>query len=740
MIVVRELRGFFTTKNTKGTKSFFRLAVVCLFAVWLGGISVHCLYAAQNKVPSTQTSRNFLGDSSFESNPNFCRLRDGAKWWEAGGELVKGDAWHGEYAIRGSAVSSPYVLEKAEPYTLSFYSKGEPGKDIQVRLTTASVAEPVVEGKFEACCEWTRCSVAFVPTVLDGLRDAAYCVEISAPECLIDAVQLEKGGQTEYAPRKTELFLLVQRLEDRSFVTYFYDGESVAVLATVQKTGPAEVNCDVVVRDFWMNEVRRIPVQFSIPDGKELARATVSITPLSRGAYRVWFECGLEKSRSVQIGVVSRELSKGSEICGGSHQTGLDFNRDFVGALGLTWSRHHAAYSGEYYGRIASVSWLKPDYWQTEDLLLTEKSRNPKLRHWGSFYYPPEPYAAGLKEIAGSSQPLPAGFIEHVKEYFAVAVPRFKDRIKHWECWNEAFLDFTPEQYLELLKVFYEAVKAHDPEAVVVGISGSLIPRYWEGFMVQLMEMGALKYCDAVSYHGYWWYWPEDKLYGDQELRSYLEYIRSEASKVGKPDMPIWDNEFTLWGTSWYDDERSLARPRSEELTRFDYKTGAAAIVHYVTIAYAHGVRHFGPHCFDHDLTRKGEGKVEYDQRGFEYDRAIKPKAISYAVVCNKLQGARFVGETIRGDLFIYTFEKPGGSLAVVFMRHGKKATLKLPAGDFVFKNIFDGPFSGVRRDGDSVFLDMVGEPVYLEANGMANDLFKAIGPVFKIVSQGTSP
>jgi len=685
--------------------------------------------------------RNLLGDSSFESNPNYCRLRDGTKWWEVGGDLVKGDSYHGQYAIKSNAASSPYALAAEQQYTLSFYCKGEPGKDIRTRIKSLSVKDPIKEAHFSASSGWKRYSMSFVPHVEALAGASTYSVEISAPECLIDAVQLEKGALTEYAPQDMELFLLVGRLEDRSFVTYFYDGESVPVLATVQKKGPAEVKCDAVVRDFWMNEVLRIPIEFKIPEGKIVSRATVSIPKLPRGAYRVALECGEEKSRSIQMGVISRDFQKGSDICGGSHETGREFNRDFVEALGITWSRHHAGYTGPYWGRDNSVPWLGSDYWKSEDQYITEKSKNPKLRHWGSFLYPPEPYATRLKEVYKTDRPLPDGFMENARECFQAAVPHFKETVRYWECWNEAFLDFTPEQYLQMLKAFYREIKSLDPDAIVVGFSGSFIPRYWEKFMVPLLEMGSLKYCDAVSYHGYWWYWPEDKIYGHRELRQYLEHIRREAAKIGKPDMPIWDNEFTLWGTSWYDDERMLARPRSEELNRFDYKTGAAAVVHYMTIAYAHGVRHFGPHCFDHDLIRKDEGPVEYDQRGFEYDRAIKPKAISYAVVCNKLQDAKFVSEIIRGDLFIFTFEKQGGSLAVVFMRHGKKATLKLLAGDLVFKNIFDGPSSGVRRDGDSVFLDidMVGEPVYVESSGSAKDLLETIGSVFGIVLQGSS-
>ena len=245
--------------------------------------------------------------------------------------------------------------------------------------------------------------------------------------------------------------------------------------------------------------------------------------------------------------------------------------------------------------------------------------------------------------------------------------------------------------------------------------------------MTPLMEMGALKHCDVISYHGYWNDWPEDKLFGYQRLAEYLDHIRSEAAKAGKPDMPIWDNEFTRWGTSWYDDERTPRRIRTRP-RQFSYRTGAAAIVHYVTIAYAHGVMHFGPHCFDHDLSAKGEGRIEYDQRAFEYDYGLKPKAISYAVVCHKMQGARLANETVRGGLHVYVFEKSQASLAVLFMRHGRRAALVLrEAGGLRFRNIFDGPFTDVQQREGTSTLRLVGEPVYIESPLSAEELTRIL-------------
>ena len=669
---------------------------------------------------------NMLRDSSFELNPAYCPIRYGLKWWSIGGKVVKGDSAHGEYAVRNEVYSDPYLFRAGKPHTLSLFAKGTGAKSV-----TVTVGDSFSSGKqgarkgFELTSQWKRCSFSFVPRQNDEATQAALKIIVDGREgCLIDAVQLEEGGLTDYSGVDGELSLLIARRADRSHVSFFYDGEKIPMLVAVQKKGPAEIDARVVVRDFWMNVVRRVPVKFSIPAGQEVASIELALEPFERGAYLARLEGNEEKSRSMQFGVISRDLAEGSEIMGASHTTGLDFNRHFVEALGITWTRHHAAYSGPHYSRTAKTPWLGKDYWVDEDKQLAQKTKNPKLRYWGSSVYPPEPWRSELKRVAGSKKPLPKGYFQTMDEYFEAAVPRFKKTIKYWECWNEPPSFFSPEQYLQMLVWFNRTIKRLDPEAVVVGFSGYLDPEWWNHFMVPLMKMGALKHCDVVSYHGYNFAdprygsrsWPEEKLFGYKTLAEYLDFIRAEARKVGKSDMPIRDNEFTLWGTSWYDNER-VPDVRGKLRKPFDYATGAAIIVHYVTIGYAHGVRHFGPHCFDHQIKQQRQGTLEYNQHGMDYDYGIKPKAISYAVVCNKMNGAKYVSEKIKSDLHAYVFDKSSGSLAVVFARTGKKAVVSMKAADGLdYRNIFDGPFAGVSKDGDKIRLKLLGQPVYIQS------------------------
>jgi hypothetical protein len=90
---------------------------------------------------------------------------------------------------------------------------------------------------------------------------------------------------------------------------------------------------------------------------------------------------------------------------------------------------------------------------------------------------------------------------------------QFKGRVKYYEVWNEWFIACgmnhakdtkmnTPENYVKMLKATYEAVKAADPEAYIIGGGGDH-PVHHRAQMEALFKLGVHNYCDAFSIHPY---------------------------------------------------------------------------------------------------------------------------------------------------------------------------------------------------------------------------------------------
>jgi len=121
-------------------------------------------------------------------------------------------------------------------------------------------------------------------------------------------------------------------------------------------------------------------------------------------------------------------------------------------------------------------------------------------------------------------------------------VGRMKGLIKHWEVWNEpvpyAYWMGSIEDMVRLHEVTYKAVKAADPEAIVLGPCPYtfLFP-----FLQKFFELGGGKWIDAVVVHAYTAGAPEP---GDLDVN--FKRVRDLAAQyVGPRDLYVtelgWD-------------------------------------------------------------------------------------------------------------------------------------------------------------------------------------------------------
>jgi large repetitive protein len=101
-------------------------------------------------------------------------------------------------------------------------------------------------------------------------------------------------------------------------------------------------------------------------------------------------------------------------------------------------------------------------------------------------------------------------------QFVSVVADRYKGRVADYEIWNEpnynVFWAPTPDaaQYTELLKVAYTAIKAADPDAVVIAASVAAAAETPGGpvinpvtYLSQMYAAGAGGYFDAIAYHPY---------------------------------------------------------------------------------------------------------------------------------------------------------------------------------------------------------------------------------------------
>jgi len=126
-------------------------------------------------------------------------------------------------------------------------------------------------------------------------------------------------------------------------------------------------------------------------------------------------------------------------------------------------------------------------------------------------------------------------------------VRHFKDRIKHWEIYNEPNIFFwsgPKELYPELVKKCYAAIKAEDPQAAVLAISTSGIDK---GFIKRCLDAQAP--FDVLTVHPY-----RVTLFEE----GFVTELQETAKLVG--NRPVWITEMG-WSTQYGGtDERRQAQ------------------------------------------------------------------------------------------------------------------------------------------------------------------------------------
>lgn len=136
-------------------------------------------------------------------------------------------------------------------------------------------------------------------------------------------------------------------------------------------------------------------------------------------------------------------------------------------------------------------------------------------------------------------------------------VGRMKPYIKHWEVWNEpvpyAYWMGTIEDMVRLHEVTYKAVKAADPEAIVLGPCpySFLFP-----FLEKFFELGGGQWIDAVVIHAYTSGAPEPG-----QLDVNLQKVRQLAARfVGPRDLYVTELGWDAGRIGWTRQAQYLVR------------------------------------------------------------------------------------------------------------------------------------------------------------------------------------
>jgi len=285
-----------------------------------------------------------------------------------------------------------------------------------------------------------------------------------------------------------------------------------------------------------------------------------------------------------------------------------DYTMGQVESLGLSWVKQQVRW-GDFELAPGQMDWSGYDaaIGAADEHGLQVLVSVVDAPEWSRSYFDDNPEAASPDDLSLYA------------EFLGRLVDRYKGRIHAIEVWNEQNLDrewdtaegVSPERYVEMLRLAYQAIKSRDPNIIVV--SGALSPVgatatdpdnpsriiYMNDreYFQQMLALGFLSYADCVGVHHNGYNIPPDVRWDDP-------YEDDTALFRG-----FWDNPDISWSfrstLEWYHEAVQGMKPLC--VTEFGW-------------ASAEGLGGYPP-GFEFALDNTLEEQAEYDVQAFQLMR-----------------------------------------------------------------------------------------------------------------------
>lgn len=623
--------------------------------------------------------------------------------------IEKGGAFEGDYFLRlKSKVQSQYApLKPGTRYTVSFSARLQ-APNCSVVVTAVSLSEKVLgRYTFPLIDQWRRLSFEIVVGALENGPCLINFEPLGSLAAIsIDAVAIQKGSLVGYRPSEAELACYTSG--------YAYKkGDMVDFKTRFVQEGDRGYVVEYSLEDYWDK-----PVEVS--KGGEILKGlkrwegshswTADRTGLFRMEVRLWDPEGNRKASAETVFAVLPEPNKsdGKESPFGGHFFIEPYFLERAQKIGFNWIRLHdlSPITGwfETEPEKGRFRWHDAEVKTVASYGINILGMIEKPPYWASSAHPDK--NKSIFEFQG----YPPQNLSEFHDYVFRLVSHYKNYIKYWEVWNEPynkeFWNGTKEQFVQMMKVAYEAAKEADPDCVVVAPAGRL------EFIRDIFALGAYKYLDVLSYHQYF---ANNAFYNKFETE--IEMIRGFKSLMQHYGVkkPIWNTEGGLIVRSFY---RSLVDPGRKRTV--DSREAAELMVKWYTWNLSEGVNK----CFYYYMREDGAGY--FDQRNsydslLEYDGKMKSHGVSLAIFTHVLgTSAKFVGKVDiklpTGVLYAFVFDRGGDGVMTVLWAEGGTGPVRvsLPASDFRACDLMGNPIG--RGTGNRIWIPAQKEPVYLIA------------------------
>ncbi|MFN3420656.1 MAG: hypothetical protein ACK40X_02880 [Armatimonadota bacterium] len=695
---------------------------------------------------------NFLPNSSFECGTSgWGSYAPDLRWWMGNvfhliGELDNETSVHGNFSLKISlskAGSPTFYFDWFDPirqpvrslvtahhgwipvirgqtYTLSAFMKADQSGAIGTLFVRQSDGRSLRKD-FPLATSWQRYAFTFTSQadfiwVGAGLDLTSSKMESST--VWLDAIQLEQGDQpSEYRPRRSIELTASTDVQGNIFVTE--SGKPSIALklhAFADRTGGAgrgtrKVMATIVVRDFFDAEVLSRTVSLDIPAGSGVTKI-VNLLVGKFGFYRIHVMTDDKANFCLPLRCAVIKPYRGKDSRWGmNHAYPWQFLLRLAHQAGILWWRDWSV----QWRTVQSKPDAAFDFSETDiqiDRVIDEGGKALILfpfpsTEWSTTGDPaqiekvqPLPYRRQVMLLACKPKDEKA-----FARYIAESVRHYRNRVNAYHVFNEplytfyslpASLGHTLDDYLHLLRIAYNAIKAEQPDAIVVGGIGIWADNRWTR---EFVENGGLQFVDALDLH----------LYSGGSPEALCEPLSKlwERMKQRGEAKPIWLTELGCYA----DDDPPIEPLRiffgdAAMRNAFHPNERAAAewLVKFATLFFANG----GAKIFLHAGTCGEINGTDTGSVFFEYGGTPRKIYAAVAAMANlispeaQFERAESLGESVK----VYWFRDKRRRIGVAWAIDGRSSQIALPPNTTAL-DIMGNPIVGRKIT--------VGEtPVYL--------------------------
>ena len=326
-------------------------------------------------------------------------------------------------------------------------------------------------------------------------------------------------------------------------------------------------------------------------------------------------------------------------------------------------------------------------------------------------------YGANINESFPKTDKEVKGFAN----FCAYVAGQLKGKVKYYEIFNEpnALDQVWGSDYVKLIKAAYPAIKAADPNAVVLGVSQAGI--WWPNaveatFMKQVFEAGGAPYMDVVSVHPY----PDlSKVAVDEHPYSFKQVMDCVVDAMCGASLPIWITETgyaNFTNENGTIDEYQQAAYETRLMVMFDEDGRADMMMKYQ-------LKDLVP---DPDMT--------YDQAhfGLTYnDSTIKPNYRTTTAKNKLTAGMTFDGKDVHMDsskkgYSVYSYAKDSQKVYILWSNGENEYSLNIASGAAQYSSEAVGDTLNISvpkiADGESVTVRDAYGNIIRDLNGLKLD------------------